>query len=330
VRRQGRARGNRSGSRKAMPAAKSVRCRYTGDAVNRQRGMALLMTLWIITLLTIIAASFVLEIRRESVLARNLVEIAQARQLAEAGVHYAMLQLLNADPERPWPTDGSVRQITLDGVAVRIAVLDESGRIDLNHASATLLDGLLRSAGVEPDWRPALIDAILDWRDPNPGQRPQAPSASDYARAGLAYGPRNGPFQSVEELQLVLGISPALYRKLAPWLTLATQQDGVNPAVAPRPVLLALPGASVELVDAYLEQRRLHREQGLPPPAFEGVGGNLAGGSGVAYSIRALARLPGGTVGGIGAVIAPNPADPNRPFRVLAWRELGSGSVAFE
>jgi general secretion pathway protein K len=53
----------------------------------------------------------------------------------------------------------------------------------------------------------------------------------------------------VAELQRVLGMTPALYAAVADSLTVFSRQPGVSPAYASRPVLLALPNATPEVVD---------------------------------------------------------------------------------
>lgn len=297
--------------------------------MNPQRGMALVVVLWVVTLLAVMAGSFSLSMRRESSVIRNLTETVQARYLAEAGVRHAMLELLNPDMERRWQGDGTVHEIPMGPATVKLAVLDESGKIDLNSASDALLDGLLRSVGVGEEQRQALVGAILDWRDPGHLHRLHGAGEQDYKNAGLPYGPRNGSFQSIEELQLVLGMTPALYRRLEPWITIYSGQGGINPAVAPRQVLLALPGISTEQVDAYLEQRYQHRAQGLPPPPLTGGGAQMTGGGGSAYSVTSIARLPSGTRAGIEVVLASarGTSTSSEPFVELNWKELDLSQV---
>jgi len=85
----------------------------------------------------------------------------------------------------------------------------------------------------------------------------------------------------MEELQLVLGMRPEIYRRLAPLITVYSRQAGVNPQVASREVLLAVPGLGPETVDAILlyaagrpvfvadayARRVLARHRLLPPRA---------------------------------------------------------------
>ncbi len=105
---------------------------------SRQQGIVLVIVLWVVTLLGVMAASFAYSLRTETVLAATGVERAQARALAEAGVNYVMIQLLNPNPEQPWPVDGSVQELKLGSRVLQVSVTDAAGMIDLNTASREL------------------------------------------------------------------------------------------------------------------------------------------------------------------------------------------------
>ncbi len=85
----------------------------------------------------------------------------------------------------------------------------------------------------------------------------------------------------------MLGISEALYQQVLPALTLYSNKAEVNPLVAPREVLLALPGISPESIDRFIEERRRNYESGQRPPLLAGVDPRLLAPNapGVNYSI---------------------------------------------
>lgn len=69
--------------------------------------MALVLVLWIVTLLSVIAASFSLGVRRDAGVAHHLVQATQAQAAAEAGIRIAMLGLVHPEPEERWqPGEG--------------------------------------------------------------------------------------------------------------------------------------------------------------------------------------------------------------------------------
>ena len=86
-------------------------------------------------------------------------------------------------------------------------MLDENGKINLNLADAALLTAFLKALGEDDAQARQLAGAIIDWRDEDsllqPGGGAEAP---DYAAAGLPYGPRNKRFETLGELQRVLGM----------------------------------------------------------------------------------------------------------------------------
>jgi len=221
-----------------------------------ERGIALILVLWVVALLAVIAGSFVYGARSTALVAGNLVSFAKARALADAGVHRGLYELARpaTDAER-WKADSRTHVFSLDAAEIRLVMRDESAKIDLNTASDALLKGLLLSAGLDEEQANQLLDAILDWRDVDELTRPQGAERDRYEAMGLPYIPTNAPFQTVDELQRVIGVTPGLYRKLAGALTVFSRSPGINSTLAPRQVLLALPNVTEADVDAYLAQR---------------------------------------------------------------------------
>jgi general secretion pathway protein K len=206
-------------------------------------------------LLALVAASFSRTTRTEVNLARNLVENAQAEALADAGVHLAILALLDPDPAKRPRADGTPWKVTFGGAEITVSVQDEGGKIDLNQAPDDLLRGLFVSLGVEAAEAGALVDAIADFRDPDDLRRLNGAEDRDYEAAGLPWGAKDAPFEAVEELRQVIGMTPKLYREVASALTVHSRRRGIDPAVAPLEVLLALPGMTDGTLDAVLTAR---------------------------------------------------------------------------
>lgn len=285
----------------------------------RQRGIALILVLWVVTLLAVIAGSFVYGARSSALAAGNLVAVAKARALADAGVHRGLYELRKPqnDAER-WLANGREYVFTLDDAEIRVAMRDEVAKIDLNTANETLLKSLLQSAGLDEEQANQLLDAILDWRDPDDLARPQGAERDRYEALGLPYIPPNAAFRTVEELQQVIGITPALYRRLAGALTVHSRQAGINSTLASRQVLLALPNVSVEDVDAYLVSREEMLAAGMAPLPFPQAAGFESGGSSQVYNLRSIAKAADGTQF-VREAVARVTQDPKRPFVFLRW-----------
>lgn len=286
---------------------------------RRQRGIALVAVLWGVVLLAVIAGSFTVTARTDSRLVRNLVENAKAESLAEAGIHLALLRLLDARDTQSWRADGSPQMVSFDGTRLTLAIQDEGGKIDLNRAPDALLKGLIRSVGVDEERSSALVDAIADWRDGDDFRRLNGAEEADYHAAGLAYGPKNSSFQIVEELEQVMGMTPGLYEKVAPSLTVHSRRPGVDPETAPREVLDALPGVLAADVEALLAARAFAAEGGpVVARSLTGVESFMSRSRKRIYSLRAEVRTASGAVFVREAVVQLTRA-PRSPYRFLAW-----------
>jgi general secretion pathway protein K len=221
-----------------------------------------------------------------------------------------------------WRREGEPRIWSFEGAEVRVRLTDESAKIDVNSANNELLKGLFRYAGLNEDESAKLLDAVLDWRDPDSLRRPNGAEEAEYAQAGLKGRPANYPFQSTEELQLVLGMRAEVYQRIAPMITVHSRQAGVNPQLAQRSVLLAIPGVTTEAVDAFMAEREAARASGRFPPIFTAAGPYASYVQTAAASVRAEVTFDGGTFIAREAVALLTPQFPRRPYTLLAWREV--------
>jgi general secretion pathway protein K len=290
----------------------------------RQGGVALVLVMWVAVLLTVIASSFIVERRTEALVIGNSISMARAAAIADAGVSRAVFEMYRTDnaPEG-WKRDGTRQNWTFDGVPVKVELRDESAKIDINTAADSLLRGMFLSLGLADDEAAKLVDAILDWRDADSFRRPNGAEEPEYRAAGLTYKPANAPFQAIEEIQLVLGMRQDIYRRIAPMITVFSRMPGINPQLASREVLLALPGLTSEVVDQYIAQREAARAQGLPLPPFPQAGAFASSFTMVA-TVRSEARLEDGTVFVREAVALMRPT-PRKVVTYLAWRESTAG-----
>ncbi|MBK8208936.1 MAG: general secretion pathway protein GspK [Rhodospirillales bacterium] len=221
---------------------------------RRERGFALLMVLWTLMLLAFIATVFGDNARTEVLLARNLVSNARAEALADGGVFRAAAGLTRAPRDGGFRGDGQIYVWrpalddnaggeAIDGEEVRFTIRDEGGKIDLNQASAGLLRELFVAIGLEPKPSAALADAIVDFRDEDQEKQAAGAETREYKAAELPWGPKNKPFVLVEELIYVLGMSPEIYRRVAPLVTVRGQGETPHPYTAPPEVLEAMTAA---------------------------------------------------------------------------------------
>ena len=286
-----------------------------------QRGMVLVIVLWIVTLLAVMAGSFAYSMRVETRLAASAVERAQARTLAEAGVAYALAWQLDADAQKQWSPNGDPRDWTFGGGRLWIEVTDASGLVDLNNAGLELLKALLAGAGVDARDQDRLAEAIQDWRDHDDRSLPHGAESADYRAAGRS-GPNNAPFESVEELGQVLGMTRELHERLARAATVFGRNALVNPELAPARVLQAL-GLDEQTVADYVDARAQAAAAQAAPPPLPSVGGSFFSSSGRSsvYHVAVVAETETGTSVRVEAVIDLRKAQAGQAARWLAWRE---------
>jgi general secretion pathway protein K len=297
-------------------------------SARSQRGVALVLVLWLATLLMVVASSFIFASRGDTLVVRNSVSLAHAEAVADAAVSRALFETGRTDnsPEA-WRRDGVPIDWAFDGAKVRIEIRDESAKIDINTAADALIYGMFVSIGIPENEATRLQDAILDWRDPDSLRRANGAEESEYKAAGLAYRPANAPFQAIEELQLVLGMRPDIFRRVAPLITVHSRQSGVNPATASREVLLSIPGLAPEVIDRFLAMRDQAHARREPVPQFPEAGAFAAPASVLVTSVVARAELEDGTVFVRDAVVMVKPAS-RRLVTPLVWRQALGGEPA--
>lgn len=280
-----------------------------------QAGIALVLALWLLLLISIMAAGYSYAMRTETMLTIHGVEAAKARGVAEAGLWLALADLLKPQPARRWQTDGSSYQLDFGGNDINLSIQDEAGKIDLNAADEALLRGLLETAVAPGADVTFLLHAILDWRDPDRLRRNPGAEDSDYGNTG--YGAKDGPFNSIEELRRVAGMTDDVYGMILPALTIHHPlQPGINPAVAPREALAAIPGADAGLIDEFLTTR--HNADGTDgAPVMNSGYFNAA--QGPVFTVASEGMAGRGRLK-LEMVVALDPgALP--PYSVLSWRE---------
>ena len=288
-----------------------------------QQGIALIIVLWITTLLMLIASSFIYAMRTDVNIVANSMARARLEAAADAAVQRGIMEMLKP-PQLPnrWTTDGVVQPWNFQGVVVDVSMTDESGKIDINTAADVLLRGLLLSQGLKDEEAAAVTDAILDWRDPDSLKRLRGAEEAEYLAAGYSYKPANAAFQSNEELRLVIGMTPELFDKVAPLITIYSRQPGINPNIALRGVLRALPGATDLLVDQFIAQREQARAAKLPLPQFAPAAG-LSSFANNVFIIRAAAsdgqRVDGASF--VREAVVMLPQTPKRPYAFLRWKD---------
>jgi len=295
-----------------------------------QFGFALVLVLWVLSLLTIMAGSFALTMRRESTVVAGIKDNAGAIATAEAGIAYAEMMLLNPEPNKAWRADGNIYQVDFGDTRIRLRLLSESGKIDINKADLPMLQALFSQAPAEEEQQAKLVAAIMDWRDQDDLLNIDGAEKKEYKDAGLKYQPRNKPFQTVEELQMVLGMDERVYNWLESVITIYSGQPQVNLKLASPKVMKLIPNLDASLIETYVATRLDSAKNDLPTPEFQSglVKGGLAEASNETIKITSEALLPDETSAIVVAAVVKSGVDQSglsdtnqpQPFKVLEWR----------
>src|SRR2546428_4708076 len=205
---------------------------------RRERGVALLLVLWIFVILGVLAVDFARYIRDDAMAAVNFSEETRAYYLALAGMNRtifdadrareraapgAIAQPVDAesdDDDEPLPADGQWHDGEFAGGHYTVRMTDEGGRLSLNKIDDALLTrvitNLMRGGNTTKgmDRRGAnevstVVDSILDWRDADHLKRAHRAGSEVYLQRRPPDRATNGFFDLPEELPLVRRVTRA-------------------------------------------------------------------------------------------------------------------------
>ena len=246
-----------------------------------ESGVVLVLILWVLALISAVIFGWAQEWRSEIKLAANFRGKQISRNLAEAGIHYALFkleevrQLRRVRSETPggvpgvlWQGDQELHVLELPGGQVEIRVDDEAGKINLNKAHEQILTNLFAALGYKGDSLEVIVASIQDWRDNDTLTRVRGAERDYYLSLKPPYISQDGAFATVEELAWVRGLfqSP-LIPQFSKWLTVQ-KTAYININTAPLPVLKAL-GLSEDKARTVIEARNtelLRHKKDLPIP----------------------------------------------------------------
>ena len=226
---------------------------------NPQRGVALILTLLILTLLVAVGLEVTRNVRIEASLAGNFRDLTQASCIAQSGVEIARALIQEDDPsydglDEKWAQMATFSQgsqgLFPEG-HFRGFLVDENSKLNVNALVDTFgnvvqkkkeqLERLLSLLGYDAGF----LEALLDWLDPDDKRRPLGAEGDEYRAQGLGYRPKNGPMDTLGEMLLIPGVEPTVFHGtgeregLKNFLTV--HSDGrVNINTASGPVLMSL------------------------------------------------------------------------------------------
>lgn len=236
--------------------------------IRSRNGFALVTTLWVVSLVAVIALSIGSTARQGILVSRNRVQLAKASWIAEgcANRTSALLDQFMAaqsvdERDNAWNSlDLLDLSAKVDKRCTLTVVAGERG-LDINHADSTELLRLFSAAGVPELLIPVAVDAVLDWRDADDEPREQG-AESEWYSFQHAPAPRNGPMTSTLELLQLRGVrelSPSVHGRILD--AVSVDDERMSLSHANLVALASLPGFEPEVART-LEWMRQERERG--------------------------------------------------------------------
>ncbi len=259
-----------------------------GKRLGNRRGMALLLVISVISLLTVVIVQF----NRSMQSAMTSAGHYQYRERLEAAVQSGIdigCAVLVADRRidgqdtliDPWAllVEQNLGSLA-DSAELQVSITDLAGRLPINGLVADTAAGETAAQQLRQVLRRLLlsgrfaiddeqqvrdiIDSLVDWLDGDDDEQPFGAERAYYQALEPPYQPANGPFLFVEELLWVKGISPEILfgndekDGLADYITVDSADHRININTAPVPVLLGLDeridDVQVEQIDRFRRQ----------------------------------------------------------------------------
>jgi general secretion pathway protein K len=194
-----------------------------------KRGVALLMVLWVLMLLTVIVGEFCFTMRTRVNITRNFKESTQAYYIAVAGLNQAIEQIIRQEimpqktvtvdeaPEEEsaldWRINTDIAPMAFGNGEYEVRIENESGKININLADKGLLKTMLSGFDIDDLEKDVIADSILDWRDADRNHRLNGAENDYYQTLPKPYKSKDDDFDSIDELLLVRGVTPEIYFK---------------------------------------------------------------------------------------------------------------------
>jgi general secretion pathway protein K len=183
-----------------MNSSRSKRYSTSRYRRNRNRGIALVSVLWLLLLLSGLAATVAYVARADSVLVHRSLDFSRAQAAADAAIVNAIANLSDEQPGRHFAINGMTQSWEFDDLPVAVEVTAETSRIDINGASDDLLLAFLQSRGLTTDAAKTLLHDLRFKQNPDNDAGTRGAENNENRTVSSAARHLNGPLQSLGEL----------------------------------------------------------------------------------------------------------------------------------
>jgi len=304
----------------------------------RDRGIALMMVLWVLVFLSILSMNFLRSTRWVAGSTHNLKEETLAYYQALSGYHEALHYIasdkdLNVDfldEEGNFWIDSETNPVTgkrvTDDGEIEIRITDENSRININFAQQDRMRKLLERVGVKEDEIVVIMDSVLDWKDPDKEHHLSGAEDDYYESLDEPYKAKNGLFDVPEELVLVKGMKPEYLfgdgtgaTGLLPLIT-TFGKNTININTVSPEVMQLLGLNEVEIETIMKQRNKAYGGFRFIPQQFSvrGLNAMLT----QTFRIEVTARAKNSPIGSrITGIVSREPSATGNELRTIFWRE---------
>jgi len=200
---------------------------------NKNRGIALIVVMIAVFVLSVLAGAFAYSMKVETKLAMNANNQSDLDWIGRSGVEYArwiLGQEMSSSPydslNQIWAggpgggneTNGALAEAKLtdfhmgDGI-FSIKITDLERKVNVNIADQPTLDQVMRVMGADASQSGTIVDSIRDWVDRDDNPHINGAESDFYQGLQTPYTAKNGPVDDISELLLIKGIKdePEMY-----------------------------------------------------------------------------------------------------------------------
>ena len=299
------------------------------DPRDGERGLALLIVLWVIVAASLVVLTFNATVRSGLTFVSSEVEMTRSDALLDAGAEIAVSRLIDAEEALRWRPDGKSHTVTYAGADLIIAISDANGLIDINKADKMVLIPFLRQFVGSESNALRLGDAIFLLRTKASKSLPPPTESHSGIAATQSEVPKGIPFIDVAQLRSVTGITPEIYKRMVPFITVYSRDGRIGPISAPDEVLASIPNVTRVDIDKLRSAANGTKKELTAAIAdlSRHAGPFLTSDPGPAYVVSVAVRRPGGKYAAGRVYVVATGLDTNAPYRLISKRPIGSAMI---
>jgi len=199
---------------------------------NKKRGIALVVVMIAVFVLSALAGAFAYSMKVETKLALNANNQSDLEWIGRSGVEYArwvlgqemscpydsLNQIWAGGPGGTCDTNGALADAKLTDVPIgngtfTVKIIDLERKVNVNTADQPTLDQVMRVIGADANDAGTIVDSIRDWIDQDDNTHINGAESDFYQGLTPPYNAKNGPLDDVSELLRIHGVmeNPEMY-----------------------------------------------------------------------------------------------------------------------